>query len=239
MSDARVILVARSREIRAMQRYIAGLESAETPIFAIGRHGSAIFKRTEETLVLNSVKAAFIVMLYNLAEAIVVSTIDEIFRRVKGDDLGYDRVASEIREFWLLRRIARIRQGGTDKFMELVKDAIDSALSKEGLCAFDREEIRKSYAGNVDAKVIRGIALDFAVPLIPRKSSRGGEKLRWIKDHRNDLGHGIYSFSEVGAEQTSSDLRDTSIRVRRFLFDAVVAFERYLDTRAYALPSVA
>lgn len=239
MSDARVILHARSREIRAMQRYIAALERGDAPILASAKHGTVGFRRTDETLVFNSIKASFIIMLYNLAEAIVVSTIDEIFRRVDGEGLGYDRVVSEIRDFWLKLRAARIRQGGSEKFMDLVKEAIDSALSKEGLSAFEREEIRKGYMGNVDAKLIRQIASDFAIPLTPRRSTRGGEKLRWIKDHRNDLGHGTYSFSEVGADQTADDLRDTSVRVRRFLFDAVLSFERYLDTRAYAVPRVA
>ena len=221
-----------------MQRYIAALDAGEVSLSS-GRHSTAARNRPEETLVLNSIKEGFIMMLYNLADAIVVSTIAEIFRRVHRERLGYDSVASEIRDFWLRRRVARIRQGGSDKFMELVKEAIDSALSKEGLSALGREEIRRGYGGNVDAQVIRDIASGFAIPLAPRRSSRGGEKLLWVKDHRNDLGHGTYSFSEVGAGQTAEDLRDTSVRVRRFLFDAVLSFERYLDDRAYAVSRVA
>lgn len=234
MSDARQILHSRCKEIRATQRYIASLERGDVSILVADRHGTSAFKRTEETLVLNSIKAAFIVMLYNLAEAVVVSTINEIYCRVKVENLGYNLVASEIRDFWLQRRIMRIRQSGPEKYMELVKEAIDSALSSDGLEHFDQEEIRRSYSGNVDARIIRDMAANFAVPLLLRRSTRNGEKLRWVKENRNHLGHGVYSFSEVGATQSANDLRETSIRVRRFLSDAVLAFDRYLNARGYA-----
>ncbi len=228
MSDAREILITRSREIRAMQRYISSLDRGDVKV------ASNAVSRAEESIVVNSIKAAFIMMLYNLAEAIVVSTIHEVFRRVNTEDLGYDQVALEIREFWLKQRMARLRLGKPETHMQLVKEAIESALGKEGLGFFKPEEIRKGYAGNVDAKVIREIAAQFSVVLTPRKSTRGGEKLLAIKNNRNDLGHGIFSFSEVGATQTADDLRDTSVRVRRFLSDAVLSFDRYLSNRGYA-----
>ena len=138
------------------------------------RPSGSKLKKAEESLVQNSIKAAFVMMLYNLAEAIVVSTIHEIFQRVRDEGLGYDAVADQIRDFWIERRAIRIKNGGSEKHSELIREAISTALRKEGLQPFEREEIRRSYLGNVDARLIRELAEGFALPLTPRKSSRGG-----------------------------------------------------------------
>jgi hypothetical protein len=228
MSDARDILIARSKEIRAMQRYILGLDRGELSVAGPSN------VRRDSVLIQNSIKAAFIMMLYNLAEAIVVSTVHEIFSRVGTEGLGFDRVAAAIRGFWIEQRAARIRHGSSETHAALIREAIETALGKEGLKPFERDEIRKSYGGNVDGRVIRDIAAKFSVVFTPRKSAQGGQRLLTIKSTRNDLGHGIFSFSEVGATQSAGDLRETSIRVRRFLFDAVQAFDRYLVQKEYA-----
>ncbi len=228
MTDARRIFVDRSREIRAIQRFVVILGSEP------GSSTMPSLSVTDQTLVANSIKATFLMMLYNLAEAVVVSTIHEIFVRVDAEALGYDHVAEEIRAFWLDRRMWQIREGRTETHARLVKEAIDSALEKRGLSKFSPEEVRKGYSGNVDARVIRSVAAAFDVPLKSRPSGQGGSRLLQIKKLRNDLGHGTFSFSEIGADQSPGELRETSIRVRRFLADAVVAFDHYLDSRRYA-----
>jgi hypothetical protein len=233
MSDARDILILRSKEIRAMQRYVLAFDRGDLSVAPRGG------RREDATLIQNSIKAAFIMMLYNLAEAVVVSTIHEIFYRVGTEGLGFDRVATAIRSFWVEQRAARIRHGSSETHATLIREAIETALGKEGLKPFERDEIRRSYGGNVDGRVIREIAARFSVVFAPRKSSQGGQRLLSIKGTRNDLGHGIFSFSEVGATQSAGDLRETSVRVRRFLFDAVQAFDRYLRLKEYALAEVA
>lgn len=229
MSNARIILLDRSKEIRAMQRYLVALDRTAAGKMMVPSGGADL------SLVQNSIKAAFLMMLYNLSEAIVVSTIHEIFERVSTEALGYNRVASDIQAFWIDRRAERIRQGSAATYAKLIREAIDTALTNEGLESFDREEIRKSYAGNVDGRVIRDLADQFSINLPTRQSARGGNNLRTVKQHRNDLGHGIFSFSEVGRNYTAGDLRDISIRVRRFLSDAILAFEAYMGTRGYSL----
>jgi len=229
MSEARELLKQRSSEIRAMQRFITHLDRGT---FSLGGAGLLSF---EESLVQNCIKATFVMMIYNLAEAIVVSTIHEIFQRVRNEGWGYESVVEEIRFFWIERRAIRIKNGGVEKHAELIKDAIDSALRKQGLEPFDREEIRRSYLGNVDGRLIRQISENFAFPMLPHSSAHGGRWLLQIKETRNNLGHGIYSFSEVGSNLSASDLRDMSIRVRRFLMDTVQAFERYLSIQSYAV----
>jgi hypothetical protein len=233
MSDARDILILRSKEIRAMQRYVLALDRGELSV------ASARNRREDATLIQNSVKAAFIMMLYNLAEAVVVSTIHEVFQRVGSDGLGFDQVAVAIQTFWLEQRAAKIRHGSSETHAALIREAIETALGREGLKPFERDDIRKSYGGNVDGRVIREIAARFSVVFTPRKSSQGGQRLLAIKSTRNDLGHGIFSFSEVGSTQSAGDLRETSVRVRRFLFDAVQAFDQYLRLKGYAVPDSA
>ena len=74
-----------------MQRYLVALDRTAAGNMMVPSGGADL------SLVQNSIKAAFLMMLYNLSEAIVVSTIHEIFERVSTEALGYNRVAADIR----------------------------------------------------------------------------------------------------------------------------------------------
>ncbi len=60
-----------------------------------------------------------------------------------------------------------------------------------------------------------------------------------IKANRNDLAHGIKSFTEVGRDQTTDELLEIKNKVIRYLKQILQNIETYLENAEYLDAAVA
>ena len=101
-------------------------------------------------------KSNFILMLYNLVEACVVSGLMEIYENLKNEKCSYNQVIAEIQDIWREKQIEKVYSPTTEKktYDKRVKDMIDS-ITRESPILLTREDL--NIGGNLDAKKIKQI----------------------------------------------------------------------------------
>ncbi|MGH7397811.1 MAG: hypothetical protein ACRELW_09755, partial [Candidatus Rokuibacteriota bacterium] len=65
------------------------------------------------------------------------------------------------------------------------------------------------------------------------KSARGGIDLEQIRRDRNDLAHGVRTFSEVGGVYTLRDLKSRYARVQSFMRASLRTLQSYHDRKRF------
>ena len=111
------------------------------------------------------------------------------------------------------------------KFKEKVSELSEKILN-DSLLEFSQECI--NISGNIDAQKIRDIAKKFGY--LEPKDGRG---LQTIKDKRNQLAHGEFTFSDIGKNYTSNDLIEYKSEVVSFIEGVLNNVEVYINTKGY------
>ena len=70
-----------------------------------------------------------------------------------------------------------------------------------------------------------------------KKSTRGGDLLVKIKNGRNDLAHGLKSFTEYGRDLTFDGLQDMKLQVEKYIREILKNMEKYVKGREFKGPS--
>jgi hypothetical protein len=66
-----------------------------------------------------------------------------------------------------------------------------------------------------------------------RDKTYGGSDLLTVKDLRNDLGHGLKSFEEVGRNYPFQELKEIARRAMRYIHEILVNIDCYLSVGGY------
>lgn len=174
-------------------------------------------------------KSNFILMLYNMIEACVVSGMMEIYENLKNDNCSYNQVIHEIQDIWSKCKINEIYGKATGKaayenrVQQIIQDITTNSpiiLSKDAL----------GISGNLDAKKIKSICDKHKIRYCLEAS---GESLEKIKRKRNSLAHGDVSFSECARDIPVSDLEDIKNEVIKFLTGILNGMKNYYDNKLY------
>lgn len=151
-------------------------------------------------------KANGFLILYNLIESTILNSVVSIFDEIKVKQIGnkrvsYTDVTEQIKKYWLKSKYnhgERIKKDTVvNQFYALCED-ITTNISLE----LEKDSIE--FNGNLTAYQIRDIATSLGITLtdIHYKNHLHGQALRDIKKHRNDLAHGVKSFSAIGKDVT-------------------------------------
>ena len=168
-------------------------------------------------------KANGFLILYNLIEATVRNSIAAILSSIAVDGLSYRKLSSKLRNIWIGQEIKSVTEHGTlkNKVAEL-----SETILNDNLLAFEKECI--NISGNIDAQKIREIAKKFGYA-----ESRDGRCLHTIKEKRNKLAHGEYTFSDIGKEYTSNELITFKDETVTFIEDVLNNVETYINNKGY------
>ena len=178
-------------------------------------------------------KSNFLLMLYNLVEACIVSGMMEIYEDLKNDGCSYNQVIREIQEIWSKYKINEIYGPATERvayenrIQQIIQDITTNSpiiLSKDAL----------GISGNLNAKKIKDICDRHRIRY--RLSTRG-ESLERVKRERNNLAHGDVSFSDCARDLTISDLENIKDEVILFLSGILDGMKNYYDQKLYKLPT--
>ena len=105
--------------------------------------------------------------------------------------------------------------------MSIAKTVLDNEI-----LSFERDCI--NISGNIDAKKIREIIKQFGGNEISN-----GRDLKTIKDKRNNLAHGEFTFSEIGKDYTVKDLVDYKDETKQYLSSVLDEIQDYIDNQKY------
>jgi hypothetical protein len=206
---------------RDVRRYLAVLVRSEQLIASGG------VKRHEREL--RMFRAGALLVLYNAVEASARSGIQAIYDEIAETQTPFE----ELRETLRGRILKDFKNNASiEKHQGMRKVACEMITA-----SFDP---RKLFSGNVDAKEIRDQSNEFGfASTSSHVKTRHGADLLTIKEKRNDLAHGVLSFSEVGRDYTVDDIRKIGRYSLSYLEAVLLNIDRYLTAKDYLIPLAA
>ena len=177
----------------------------------------------------NTLKAKVFLLLYNLIESTMRESIRHIHEELSEREITFNQLRDTFRKEILKR--AKSDKVGLD---ELCNQTV-SDISKQLLAAtFKSNSI---FSGNIDHQEICSQAKIYGFSTQTEyDETRHGRSLGTIKDKRNDLAHGNFSFSEIGGNYTYSELEGFAKEVLCYLENITTHIANYLSQQNYLAP---
>lgn len=168
-------------------------------------------------------KSNLLIMLYNLIESSISNAIEAIHNDIFLNTISFNSLKKTIK-FLIIRNVSRVKPG---KFVERINDiALDIVKH-----TFNKKEL---LSGNVDRSIINELGDKYGFSSNTNyANTKHGNHLVVVKNKRNDLAHGIFSFSEVGREFTISDLEDIKKTTICYISEILNNIDSYLQNREY------
>ena len=191
--------------------------------------GSANINTLDNRRFYKIMKSNFLLMLYNLVEACIVSGMMEIYEDLKNNGCSYNQVIREIQDIWSKFKINEIYGSATgrtayeNRVRQIIQDITTNTpivLSKDAL----------GISGNLNARKIKEICDKHRIRY---RLQNQGESLERIKRERNSLAHGDVSFSDCARDLTINDLESIKDEVEQFLQDILNGMKDYYDQKLY------
>ncbi len=177
-------------------------------------------------------KANTLLMIYNLVESTVMGGILEIYDKLKSDCITYSAARQEIRDIWFSYRFKEVydKHAHYNSYKSKAMEIINSILSEEVI-----ELTRKAtdISGNLDAQQIRNICQCHGIHFDIGQQCRGGIVLETVKEKRNGLAHGNFSFAECGRDYSLLELEHIKNETILFLKGLLEGMKKYYDDRQY------
>ena len=168
---------------------------------------------------LKTLKASCFLLLYNLVEFTLTGAIESIHEEIDSNGFGFDECRDELQ--------AELHRMLCTRTWEKIRNNVTSINKDMVYKTFIRKEV---FSGNLDPRRFQQQAkrYGFRPPL-----SKNYDKLRELKDKRNDLAHGVFSFEEIGRNVTVQDLEHYVKIVKSYLTKAMDNIADYLSNRRY------
>lgn len=210
---------------------------------AIGRGGAKLtINNGHYTITVQQQKILFsstYLQLYNLVESTVTQLMSAVGRHSQNGISGdLTKLSDKIRNLYLKHMLPSEADLTPEKRLEHAISLLQQAVGTEPV------EIRipRGGGGNWDAKTINSLNARIGVELSlssemraklhrPFRNDQG--PLRYIKDVRNNLGHGSISFADCGTNHSYSEFRTLIDIVKDYLELLMNAYEQYIDNQQY------
>ncbi|MCD4670354.1 MAG: hypothetical protein K8S14_07905 [Actinomycetia bacterium] len=170
-------------------------------------------------------KSNIFLMLYNLTESSISAAIEQIHISIKRDkNISFDNVNEgiKIKLIRYLKNKKKVKKF-IDEIDEISIDIISSCFDKKGV-----------FSGNAGRREINDLAKQYGFSInSDYKKTKHGKKLDKVKDHRNALAHGVFSFREIGKEYTLTDIREFKDETIAYLEQIIENIEIYINKKAY------
>jgi hypothetical protein len=173
-------------------------------------------------------KSNLLIMLYNLIESSISNAIEEIHNNIYSNSISFNLLKEKIKSL-VINNTKRVN---SDKFVAKITDIATDIIKH----TFKREEL---FNGNVDSRKIKKLSEQYGFNSnTDYARTKHGSYLVTIKDKRNDLAHGIYSFTEVGKEYAIQDLEDMTNTTICYISEIIENIENYLINKEYCETNV-
>lgn len=194
-------------------------------------NGSESMTTIDNGRFLRILKSNFLLMLYNLVEACVVSGMMEIYERLKDSRSGYGDLISEIRYIWSNYEIGKVYSNlaGKSAYEERVQLIINHVIESQPI-TLNKDAL--GISGNLDARAIKKLCDKHGIRYV---ASDDDGCLRIVKDKRNNLAHGDESFGDCARDMSLSDLEHIKDEVINFIRCILDGMKEYYDNKLYLM----
>ena len=163
-------------------------------------------------------KANGALLLYNLIEATIRNSIEAIISALNSSNVTFRELTDDLRKLWINQEFKTLDK---DSILDLSKKILeDEMLSLQSECI--------KISGNIDARKIREIAERFGCEQVPH-----GEGLVTIKDKRNKLAHGEFTFTEIGKNYTVGDIIQLKEETKSYLSQVLTKTQNYIANQNF------
>lgn len=223
MQDIKDDFDTRSDEILEYLNLIVFIENAGSEIVDANTPPKK-YNVTSE--VRKTLKGTVYILLYNLIESTMREAISFIHESLSSKRVEYDQLCESLKKE-ILRRI-RNESVNLDSVFFSTKEKFGPNIS---LATFNK---KKLFSGNIDRDEINSKSKVYGFSTDSRYAdTKHGEKLKTIKQHRNDLAHGNVSFAEIGKGVSHSDLEKTCLETIAYLSAIIDNITYYLQSDGY------
>lgn len=172
-------------------------------------------------------KANGFLLLYNLIEATIRNSINAIINSVHAENMTFRMLSERLRILWLNQEIRGLKDNSFNvKILREKMTDISTKILSDELLIFKNECV--NISGNIDAQEIRNIAKQFGY-----SESRNGSGLLTIKEKRNKLAHGEFTFADVGQDYSVGDLLRFKQETEAYLNDVLSQIESYINNKVF------
>lgn len=171
-------------------------------------------------------KSNLILMLYNLVESSISNAIEEIHNNIHQNNISFDVLKLELRE----EIITLVKAKNSKDFVLSVNNLAIDIVKK----SFNKQ---KAFSGNIDSRKI--VELSKVYGFSDRTvydQTKNGHCLVEIKGKRNDLAHGVFSFTEVGKDYSVQDMEKMKSEAVHYLQQILSNIETSLLNQGYKQP---
>jgi hypothetical protein len=228
MDSTRLDFEERKKEIDNYLAFIVILSDDENTRLKYRKDDGIIEEKISDQLQKILIANGFL-LLYNLIEATVRSSIAEIYFEVRDKGITFGELSEKLKKIWIEQTTDSLKEGifKQDTLNKQVLDIAEAVLKKETVTLLKE---KMDFSGNLDAQKIRELAKKFGF-----ETPRDGRSLATIKDKRNRLAHGEYTFSEIGRDFTVKDLDKFKNETFEFLSDAIDKIKDFIINRRYTV----
>ena len=161
-----------------------------------------IVDKDEVEAVFKSMKSNATIMLYNLVEATVRTTMNDYYTNFNNQQLSYSDTIIELKKLWIRNKSKNFNENNVS---EQVFKMIERTIDTEYVISLDFDK-DFSLSGNADVREIKSILKQHGLQYEDNILNNYGGALKTIKDMRNSLAHGNISFEDNGRRLTVNDL---------------------------------
>ena len=214
----------RENEANNFVKYIAFLES-DNP------YSDTDEKDFNEMLILTNLKASVVILVYNAVESTITKCLTTIHNELKRKEIFYDQCSDRIKNLVITYyKYAEMKCETFHKSIEYYREGMDFSQGKiPFLLSYEKmSQFYPLYSGNLDSRVINNVLKKYGIEFEERISV-----LKTIKDKRNALAHGEYSFEEVGRDISRQQINDMVTKTFNYLGKVIDSVEEYLEKQLY------
>jgi len=189
-----------------------------------------------------TIKSGLIIHLYNIVEAIMTRTIEEVGLAVR--EVPPTEWSNDTLKEWLRLYAAIGIEGNENSRLEVVHKAALKLLAKDSI----RELKFKKPSGTWSDKVIHrfsqrmnvnfNLTSDIARKIAPSAKYRDKTPLEFLADRRNAIAHGRCTFEGGAVDLTLQDIRELADVTVEYMEHAVDSFQNFLDDKKYMIAAI-
>lgn len=165
-------------------------------------------------------KANGFLLLYNMVEATIANSIQAIFDSMHSAQITYRDLTEKLRRMWIRQEFKN--PGQNNILFDILSKVVD-----DNILSFSKDCV--NISGNIDAQRIREISEQFGCQQIS-----DGRHLCTIKEKRNKLAHGEYTFAEIGKDYSVSDMEVFKNSVKEYLTKVMDEIEKFINNKGYS-----
>lgn len=191
---------------------------------------------------LMTIKSGLIVHLYNIVEAVMTRTIEEVGAAVRL--FPPTEWSNDTLKEWLRRYTSTGNNGNEESRLNRVHEAVLKLLDRETIEELNFKKPPGTWSDKVIFTFSKRLNVTFRLTEdIARKISpnpRYGDKspLEFLAKRRNAIAHGTRSFENGAKDLTLQEIQDLAEITIEYMEFAVVAFQNFLNDRRFIAESV-